>query len=232
MLVQSQKKSSVFSIRCSMLSIISVLKKNLVLSLLTLALSALPLTAQAGVGDSLGQSSDQNLFKFFGIDETTADASESRLVLRPETPYLSEVTQLRVRINADGNVERMELWMEGSFMEDEWVTAYDVAGWFLNSAVPQSDSRSVELFKLELQYPQDKGVEYINTTMPSDLPKQASRAYMAFRGDLDSYEQKLGTCTMRIENTQIGGKDWLRMIIVDESAPSITQLSRGPKYKI
>lgn len=215
-----------------MLSITSVLKKNLLLSLLALALSLTPLSAQAGVGDSLSQSSDQNLFKFFGLDISDPDqVSEARMVLRPETPYLSEVTQLRVRLDNSGNVERMELWMEGSFMEDEWVTAYDVACWFLNSAVPTTDAKAVEMFKLELQYPQDRNVEYVNMKLPTDLPKQPSRAYRTFRGDIPSFEQKLSSSTMRLENTSIGGKDWLRIIVVDENIPSITSLSRGPRSR-
>jgi hypothetical protein len=220
-----------------MSSIFSALKRKLTLTLLALALSigaaASPDQAKAGIGEDLRRSADENLLKFFGIYE--ADSSiydESRLVLRPETPYLSEVTQLRVRINDQGQVERMELWMEESFMRDEWVRAYDLAGWFLNSAVPVADASSIELFKLEIQYPQDKEIHYMNITVPSDLPKEPSRAYKTFTGKLPTYNQKLGSCEMRMEHTEIGGKTWLRMMVLDENAPAITHLSKGAKFKI
>jgi hypothetical protein len=221
-----------------MLSIISQLKKTLLLSLLgvSLSISSLsiaPSTAYAGIGENLQQTTEQQLFKFFGLQaDDPALQGESRLVLRPETPYLSEVTQLRVRVNDQGKIERMELWMDSKFMTDEWVRAYDLAIWFLGAAVPEADAEDVRLFRLELEYPQDKSIFYKDMTVPSDVPKESSRAYQAFKGELRSYEQPLSDATFRIENTEIAGKKWVRMIVLDEKAPNISQLSNGAKYKI
>jgi glycine cleavage system H lipoate-binding protein len=187
----------------------------------------------AGVGDGLTESTDKEIFKFFGVD--AADPllkEEARLVLRPETPYLSEVTQLRVRVNDQGKVERMELWMDSQFMQDEWVRAYDLATWFLGASVPEADAEDVRLFRLELEYPQDKDIYYKDMTVPTEVPKTASRAYSAFKGEVASYEQKLTGATLRIENTEIAGKKWIRMIVLDQKAPNISQLSKGSKYKI
>ena len=214
-----------------MLSIISRLKRTLLLSLLALSLSAS--AAHAGVGDHLERAADQQLFKFFGLQASDPSLKEeARLVLRPETPYLSEVTQLRVRVNDKGKMERMELWMDSSFMEDEWVRAYDLATWFLGASVPEADAADVRLFRLELEYPQDKQIYYKDMTVPADVPKESSRAYQAFKGELPSYEQQLGEATFRIENTEIAGKKWVRMIVLDKNAPNITQLSRGSRFKI
>lgn len=216
-----------------MLSIISRLKKTLLLGLLGLSLSAAPSQVLAGVGDDLGRTTDQQLFKFFGLDSHDPELkAESRLVLRPETPYLSEVTQLRVRLNEQGKVERMELWMNTEFLKDEWVRAYDLATWFLGAAVPEANADDVRSFKLELEYPQDKEIFYKDMTVPSDVPKESSKAYQAFKGEVRSFEQPLANSTLRIENTEIAGKGWVRMIVVDQNAPAISQLSKGAKYKI
>jgi hypothetical protein len=216
-----------------MLSIISRLKQTLLLSLLALSLSIAQSTSFAGVGDDLEKTTEQQLFKFFGL--RGADPSlkeESRLVLRPETPYLSEVTQLRVRVNDKGKVERMELWMDSEFLKDEWVRAYDLAAWFLGAAVPEANAEDVRLFRLELEYPQDKEIYYKDMTVPSDVPKESSKAYQAFKGEVRSFEQPLASSTFRIENTEIAGRAWVRMIVLDQNAPNITQLSKGAKYKI
>lgn len=187
----------------------------------------------AGVGDDLVKSTDQELFRFFGIDaRDPALKEEARLVLRPETPYLSEVTQLRLRVNDKGKVERMELWMDSQFLDVEWVRAYDLATWFLGAAVPANDAEDVRLFRLELEYPQDKDIYYKDMTVPAEVPKAASRAYSAFKGEVSSYEQELASAVLRIENTEIAGKKWVRMIVLDERAPNISQLSKGSKYKI
>ena len=216
-----------------MLSIISRLKRIFLLSLLALSFSITPSTLLAGVGDNLGKSTDQELFKFFGLKANDpALKAESRLVLRPETPYLSEVTQLRVRLNDKGEVERMELWMDAEFLKDEWVRAYDLATWFLGAAVPEANAEDVRLFRLELEYPQDKDIYYKDMTVPSDVPKESSKAYQAFKGEVRSFEQPLATSTFRIENTEIAGRGWVRMIVLDQNAPNITQLSKGAKYKI
>ncbi len=221
-----------------MLSIISRLKRTLLLGLLGVSLSLgslsiSPSTAHAGVGDHLQKTTEQQLFRFFGLQaDDPALQAETRLVLRPETPYLSEVTQLRLRVNGQGKVERMELWMDSEFMKDEWVRAYDLATWFLGAAVPESNSEDVRLFRLELEYPQDKDIFYKDMTIPSDVPKESSRAYQAFKGDVRSYEQPLAEATFRIENTEIAGKQWVRMIVLDQNAPNISQLSKGAKYKI
>ena len=216
-----------------MLSIISRLKKTLLLGLLALGLNLAPTSSMAGVGDNLERATDQQIFKFFGLQaDDPSLKEEARLVLRPETPYLSEVTQLRVRVNDQGKMERMELWMEASFMQDEWVRAYDLAAWFLGAAVPEADAHDVRLFRLELEYPQDKDIFYKDMSVPADVPKDASRAYQAIKGDVPSYEQQLAMATLRIENTEIGGKKWCRMIVLDKNAPNITQLSRGSRYKI
>jgi hypothetical protein len=216
-----------------MLSIISRLKKILLLSLLGFTLSTAPTNAVAGVGDDLDRTADQQLFKFFGVQsDDPMLKQESRLVLRPETPYLSEVTQLRVRVNDKGKVERMELWMESQFLKDEWVRAYDLAAWFLGASIPEDQAENVRSFKLELEYPQDKEIFYKDMTVPSDVPKESSRAYQAFKGEVRSYEQQLADATFRIENTEIAGKQWVRMIVLDQNAPSISQLSKGAKYKI
>jgi hypothetical protein len=221
-----------------MLSTISRLKKKLLLSLLGLSLSLGTLnagatTAYAGVGDDLQRTTEQQLFKFFGLQaDDPSLKEEARLVLRPETPYLSEVTQLRVRVNAQGKVERMELWMDSQFMEDEWVRAYDLATWFLGAAIPETHSEDVRSFRLELEYPQDKDIFYKDMTVPSDVPKESSRAYQAFKGEVRSFEQPLASATFRIENTEIAGKHWIRMIVLDQNAPNISQLSKGSKYKI
>jgi hypothetical protein len=216
-----------------MLSIISRLKKILLLSVLGLSLSLAPNSLMAGVGDDLTQSTDQELFKFFGVDAKDPSLKEeARLVLRPETPYLSEVTQLRLRVNDKGKVERMELWMDSQFMQDEWVRAYDLAAWFLGAAVPEADAEDVRLFRLELEYPQDKEIYYKDMNVPSEVPKTPTRAYSAFKGDVQSFEQKFASATLRIENTEIAGKKWVRMIALDQNAPNISQLSKGSKYKI
>jgi hypothetical protein len=216
-----------------MLSIISRLKKTLLLGLLGLSLSAAPSTVFAGVGDDLNVSSDQPLYKFFGLQaDDPSLKEESRLVLRPETPYLSEVTQLRVRVNEQGKIERMELWMDAEFLKDEWVRAYDLASWFLGAAVPEASAEDVRLFKLELEYPQDKEIYYKDMAVPADVPKESSRAYQAFKGEVRSYEQPLAHANFRIENTEIAGHEWVRMIVLDQNAPNISQLSKGAKYKI
>lgn len=216
-----------------MLSIISRLKKTLLLSLLAFGLNLAPSVTNAGVGDRLERATDQQIFKFFGLQaDDPSLMEESRLVLRPETPYLSEVTQLRVRVNDQGKMERMELWMEESFMQDEWVRAYDLAAWFLGASVPEADAQDIRLFRLELEYPQDRDIYYKDMTVPSEVPKEASRAYQAFRGEVPSFEQQLVSATFRIENTEIAGKKWCRMIVLDKNAPNITQLSKGSRYKI
>lgn len=187
----------------------------------------------AGVGEDLDKATDQQLFKFFGVQtDDPLLKQESRLVLRPETPYLSEVTQLRVRVNDKGKVERMELWMDAEFLKDEWVRAYDLAAWFLGASIPEDHAEDVRSFRLELEYPQDKDIYYKDMTVPSDVPKESSRAYQAFKGEVRSYEQPLDRSTFRIENTEIAGRQWVRMIVLDQNAPNISQLSKGAKYKI
>lgn len=212
-----------------MSSIISLSKRVLLPLLLALTLNTT--SANAGVGEPILQSADRSLFKFFGVEKgDTTLLQESRLVLRPETPYLSEVTQLRVRLDDGGKLQRMELWMDKEFMELEWVRAYDVALFFVDAAVIPADMDIMKQFRTELEYPQDKEVIY---KMPvPEMPEQSSRAYMAFRGDVRSFEQKLTNSTLRIENTEVGGKAWVRMIIVDDDAPVLSSLGKGARYKI
>ena len=69
-------------------------------------------------------------------------------------------------------------------------------------------------------------------TVPADVPKDPSRAYKAFRGEVPSYEQPLSGATFRIENTEIAGRRWCRLIGLDKNAAPITQLSKGARYKI
>lgn len=156
---------------------------------------------------------------------------ESRLILRPGTPYLSEVTQLRVRLGDQGTIQRMELWMEEEFTKLEWVRAYDLAFYFLSSAIPEKDADAVKLLKTEIEFPRDKEIYYKDMQVP-EMPAEPSRAYRAFTGELPSYSQKLSGSTLQIERTTIAGKTWLRMIVTDDKTPAISYMGKRSRQKI
>jgi hypothetical protein len=213
-----------------MLSYLSSVKKAVLCLLLGLTLNAG--AAVGGVGDSILESKDNDLFRFFQVDSRDSSLlEESRLVLRPETPYLSEVTQLRVRLNEQGIIQRMELWMEEEFTTLEWVRAYDLAFFFLTAGIPEKDADAVKLLKTEIEFPQDKEIYYKDMEVP-DMPSEPSRAYQAFTGKIPSFNQKLSESTLVIERTSIAGKTWLRMIITDDDAPVISYVGKRSAQKI
>jgi hypothetical protein len=169
--------------------------------------------AKAHVGDKIASLQTHPLMDYFsdpGADSISL-GENTQVIYHPKGSYAARHVAMYMSLNLDGTIEQMDLLLDRQFVDTEWVRARNITNDFLHSAVAMEDEPALDDLFNEIEYPQDKGVNYRMTVPP--LPKQPSAGYLVFTGKKPVFEQQGYKTVVRLQNMEAGGRKVLRISV-------------------
>lgn len=175
------------------------------------------------LGSKLENARNTDFFTWFCLEQTDSmgvAGPRTTHIFKPSGEKFHELVTVRVSINAEGHIDRLELILARSFINDrrEGIFARDIAKSFLRSATPRPDGSYIADLANEIEFRlQDSQsaipiIRHSSIVIPP-LPERPSAGYLTFLGRESLYQKVCHESVIRLENLMLEGVNSLVMSI-------------------